>query len=461
MASDLHLHGDDPGGLERALAFLAHAHEQRVDAVFLLGDVFRAWLGAPSLRDSGLRPVLDALAGLVRAGVRVVLTHGNHDFLMGAELERELGLEVHTDGLEVAFGGLRTRLLHGDAFCTRDSGYQRLHRVLRHPLARGLWGALPARGLQIVAERLLGSAHRSTSHKPPEVMAHVDAEVARVLARGFDAVVCGHVHAARDARLPMPGGHGRLLVMADFETTGSHVEWDGHALRLHGFDGRFAPPAGPVVTIDGPAGCGKSSVSRLLARRLGWVRLDSGALYRTVAAEALRWGLGVADPELGTLARSLMLATDAHGRVLLDGRHVPDERLRGPAVSASVSAVSAVPAVREALLPVQRRVARGVPGLVAEGRDMATVVFPDPARAVYLDARPEVRAARRLGQGQAEGRDLAQVGRALAERDRRDSGRTLAPLSVAPGAVVLDTSDMTLEQVVEQLVRLVRPQGRA
>jgi len=461
FASDLHLRGADPAGVARACAFLEHAAEQGVDALFLAGDVFAAWLGPPSLAEPGLAPFLDGLARLASAGVRVVLVHGNHDFLLGPELERSHGVELAGVGLDVALGGLRVRIEHGDGFCTRDHDYIKLHRVLRHPLARALWGALPGAALRRVARRLTDVSDVSTSAKPAEVMAMVDETVAATLGRERDVIVCGHVHAARDVRLPVPGGSGRLLVMADFESTGSHAVFADGELQLVPFDDRFAAPPGVVVTLDGPAGSGKSSVARQLAAELGFLQLDSGALYRAVTAVALARGLSAEDPGLPELVQGLSLATDRQGQVLLDGRVLPDQRLREPAVSAAVSPVSAVPAVREALLGVQRRAAWGVPGLVAEGRDMATVVFPDARHRFYLDARPEVRAARRLAQSSAEGASLEQVSAALSARDARDSTRPIAPLAVAPGAEVLDTSELTLEQVLAELAARVRaaPQG--
>jgi cytidylate kinase len=456
FASDFHLHGGAPGGVSRARAFLALAREQDVDAVFLLGDVFAAWLGPSSLDDPGLAPFLDDLAALTREGRTVVMVHGNHDFLMGPELERTLGVVVAGEGTDVALGGRRVRVEHGDAFCTRDRGYIRLHRVLRHPVTRALWAVLPRAALDAVARSVTSASDVRTSAKPLAVMAMVDAAVVDRLARDRDLMVCGHVHAARDVELPVPGGTGRLVVMADFETTGSHAIYRDGELQLVRHDRRFAAPPGPVVTLDGPAGSGKSSVARALAARLGFVQLDSGALYRAVTVEALRRGLGPGSAGLGALAESLTLATDRQGRVLVAGRPMADELLRSPEVSAAVSAVSADRGVRTALLEVQRRAAWGARGLVAEGRDMATVVFPDAPHRFYLDARPEVRAARRLGQSRSEGASLEEVEAALTARDTRDAGREVAPLAVAPGARVLDTSELAFDQVVEQLALAIQ-----
>ncbi len=457
FASDFHLDRRDPDGVDRALRLLAAVRDDGADALFLLGDVFKAWLGPPSLEDPGLRPFLDGLRETVAAGVRVALVHGNHDFLMGPELEGACGVEVHAEHLDVALGGRHVRLLHGDAFCTRDVDYHRLHRVLRSRSARWLFRALPKATLESLADRLVHEATRTTGHKTREEMAIVDAEVAAVFDRGVDVVVCGHVHEARDARLPGEGGERRLVVMADFERSGCHARWVDGRLVLHRVDARFRRPV--VVAIDGPAGSGKSSVSREVAERLGFLRLDSGALYRTVTSRVLARGLDPETADLGAVARALDLAVGPDGGVLLAGLPVDDALLRSPEVSAAVSRVSADPGVRAALLPVQRAAARVGAGLVAEGRDMATVVFPDAAVSVYLDARPEVRARRRLAQGSQEGGTVEEVVAALTARDARDSGRDVAPLAEAPGAVRLDTSDLTREEVVERLVGLAVAAG--
>ncbi|MCB9899182.1 MAG: (d)CMP kinase [Planctomycetes bacterium] len=461
LASDMHLAGDEPEGVARACDLLLRARDEQVDAIFLLGDVFRAWLGTASLSDPGLRPFLDALADATAHDVRVVLVHGNHDFMLGAELGA-LGVEVVPRALDVACGGRRVRLLHGDAFCTLDVGYHRLHRVLRHPVVEGVFRRMPARALRRMADALLHGASRTTSAKPLSRMDIVDDAVREVFAEGVDVVVCGHVHRARDARLAHPGGEGRLVVLADFETRGSHAWWREGEIELVPDDATLACSRPPVVAIDGPAGSGKSTVARRLAERLGWLRLDSGALYRAVTLCARREGLALDDAAaLGALAARLDLRFDPSGHVLLDGRPIADAELRSPAVSAAVSPVSAAPGVRAALLDAQRQVAWMGRGLVADGRDMATVVFPDAVLSVFLDARPEVRAARRLAQGSGEGRSLGQVEAALLERDERDRSRAAAPLAVAEGAWVLDTSEMTVDEVVERLAERVQERLRS
>ncbi len=452
--SDLHLHGGDPAGVERALRRVRDARDEGADALFVLGDAFLAWLGPASLRDAGLRPFLDELADAAAAGMRVVLFHGNHDFLLGRDVEQALGVEVAGAALDVTLGGLRARLLHGDAICTRDVSYHRLHRVLRGRAFRSTFLALPLAARTAVRDRLLAAANRGTATKPQEVMAMVDERVAQELARGADVLLAGHVHRARDATFP---GGGRLVVLGDFESTGSHAVFRDGRLQLLARDARYQHAPGAVVAIDGPAGCGKSSVAGALARRLGFGRLDSGAVYRAVTARVLSAGLRPGSPDVERLARSLLLEVEQDGRVILDGLPVPEEVLRGGAVSEAVSPVSADPALRQVLLEVQRAAARRFRGLVADGRDMATVVFPEAVVSVYLDARLEVRARRRWQELRGTGHTLEDVCEQLAQRDDRDRGRATAPLAMAERATLLDTSDLTLEQVVECLLLLVRP----
>jgi cytidylate kinase len=461
--SDLHLHGGDPAGVQRAVRFVADARAQDADALFVLGDAFLAWLGAPSLRDAGLAPFLGALADAAAAGVRVVLFHGNHDFLLGPEIEAALGVEVAGDSLDVTLRGQRARLVHGDVFCTRDIAYQRLHRVLRARAVRAGMLALPLSAREAVRDRLLHSSARGTAKKSQATMAMVDEAVVQTLATGPDVIVAGHVHRARDAVFDVGGRPGRLVVMADFESTGSHATWLDGQLRLHPRDARYQHAPGPVIAIDGPAGSGKSSVAAALARRLGFGWLDSGAVYRAVTARVLAAGLRPGTPETAALARGLLMEVEGNGHVSVDGREVPDELLRGPEVSAAVSPVSAQPELRGALMEVQRAAARRFPGLVADGRDMASVVFPDALLSFYLDAPLAVRARRRWEQVGGAAGAPEEVERQIAERDARDRGRPVAPLHVATGARVLDTRDLTLDQVVERLEREVRaalaPQG--
>ncbi len=216
----------------------------------------------------------------------------------------------------------------------------------------------------------------------------------------------------------------------------------------------------PVLTIDGPSGAGKGAVSARVAEALGWHLLDSGAVYRAVALAAVDAGLD-ADDEAALVELCEGLELDfARGEggvsVLLAGKPV-DQRLRSEEVSVMASQVAALPRVRSALLDLQRRFRRA-PGLVADGRDMGTVVFTDAPYKVFLEASVEERANRRYKQLKEQGESVKflRLFRDLEERDRRDRERAVSPTVPADDAVVIDSTDLGLEQVVDQVLALVR-----
>ena len=217
-----------------------------------------------------------------------------------------------------------------------------------------------------------------------------------------------------------------------------------------------------IVAIDGPAGAGKSTVSKLLARRLGLSFVDSGALYRTVALSARRQGIATDDDQaLAALVgriRIFFKATVDENRVYLDGEDVSAE-IRTPEISLLASAVSARPVVRAGLLGLQRRLALEAPvGAVLEGRDIGTVVFPDADLKFFLEASPDVRARRRYEELFQKGTEssLDAVLADQTKRDRNDASRAVAPLKPADDAVWVDSSGLPLSEVVQQLERVIR-----
>ncbi len=215
---------------------------------------------------------------------------------------------------------------------------------------------------------------------------------------------------------------------------------------------------GILIAIDGPAGSGKSTVARAVAWRLGVVNLNTGAAYRAAALLALRENVDLADGEgLAALARRVGL--DPEG-ASIDGTRVGEPELRSPDVSAAASKVSAHAPLREVLLPVQRAAAekaRGQGGAVVEGRDIGTVVLPDAELKVYLSAAPEERARRRAYQTGREG-ELDRIRAAIARRDRQDSEREISPLKPAADALVLDTTSLSLEEVISRVLGLANEQ---
>lgn len=216
----------------------------------------------------------------------------------------------------------------------------------------------------------------------------------------------------------------------------------------------------PVITIDGPGGSGKGTVSALVAQALGWIMLDSGALYRVVAYAALEKSVPLDDTQsLQQIARNLDIRFEASNAGSETQVYLGDENvtraIRTEQAGDAASQVAVVPAVREALLQRQRDFQQ-MPGLVADGRDMGTVVFPGAKLKIYLTASAEERAKRRHKQLMEKGvnvnlRDLFDE---ITERDRRDSERSTAPLKAADDAVLLDTTDMSIQQVVDEILQL-------
>jgi cytidylate kinase len=219
-----------------------------------------------------------------------------------------------------------------------------------------------------------------------------------------------------------------------------------------------------IITIDGPAGSGKSTVSRLLAARLGYLYLDTGAMYRAVALQARRKNVDLKDTEkISSICRELDIhfkTLDGATRLFLGTEDV-SAAIRSPEMDMLSSAVSAIKEVREAMTVLQRKMAEHGE-VVAEGRDMGTVVFPDAECKFFIDADPGVRAGRRYRERQERGESVSRqaVEKELKKRDDQDMTRTLAPLVPAKDAILLDTTTLTVEEVVEKMVKTIEGEDK-
>jgi len=212
----------------------------------------------------------------------------------------------------------------------------------------------------------------------------------------------------------------------------------------------------PVLTIDGPGGSGKGTVSQRVARVLGWHYLDSGALYRVVGLLAHDQGVALDDESAVSAIADTMQIEFVDGEATLGGGAL-ESLIRTEEAGERASRVASLPGVRDALMSWQRRCAR-LPGLVADGRDMGTVVFPDAACKIYLTASAEARAKRRFNQLRLKGFDvnIRRLFEEITERDQRDAGRAVSPLRPARDAFLLDSTDLTIDQVVEEVLEQVK-----
>ena len=215
-----------------------------------------------------------------------------------------------------------------------------------------------------------------------------------------------------------------------------------------------------VIAIDGPSGVGKSTLGKALARRFGYLFIDSGAVYRAVGRKALDGGVALTDATaVARIARDADIRLEGdpdHLRVFLDGREVT-EAIRLPDASRASSIVATIPEVREAVVHKLRQMSRAG-GVVMDGRDIGTKVFPDAQVKLFLEAAPDVRAARRFLEERERGRDVTieQINAELEERDRRDRQRAATPLVKAPDAILIDTSSMPLDRVIERVLEIIQ-----
>ncbi len=215
-----------------------------------------------------------------------------------------------------------------------------------------------------------------------------------------------------------------------------------------------------AVAIDGPAGAGKSTIAKAVSRELGWVYVDTGAMYRAMAVYFLRKGIDAKDAEKISAAAADAFVTldyvDGVQQVFLNGENVTG-KLRTEAVGNMASASSVYPAVRTKLVELQRKLAETRP-VVMDGRDIGTVVLPDAAAKIYLTASVEVRAQRRYQELAEKGQtpDIKEIAKDIAERDYRDMHRETSPLKQAEDAVLVDTSDMTIPEVIDRILNIVR-----
>lgn len=211
-----------------------------------------------------------------------------------------------------------------------------------------------------------------------------------------------------------------------------------------------------VVAIDGPAGAGKGTITKKVGEKLGLINIDTGAMFRCVTLNMIQENIGIEEETaIQELLEKIEIDMKENGAFFLNGEEVT-KKIREDEVNNLVSPVSVIPIVRKKLLELQRRVAEGKK-VIMEGRDIGTVVFPDADVKIYLDATPEERARRRVKQNQEKGIlcSYEEVLKGIMDRDQRDSSREIAPLKQAEDAIYIDSSDMTIEEVVEKIIGLI------
>ena len=490
FVSDVHLEPQAPDRAERFLNWLEALDPSR-DQVWILGDLFDLWVADRQRKLPFYEEITKVLARVTAAGLRVSFVHGNRDFLVGRRFERSTGVAVFADPIVRELGDRRFLLTHGDLLCASDLAYQRLRRVLRSPGVRLLAALLPLRAIFSVGRVLRRKSDDAVHRKSESVLSPpVEAILAAAQEHRCDAVVFGHLHSASHRRLRGDGGEVESVVLGAWEEGTSHAVLERGRVELFvassgsdrgfgdaglspipiengngpggraGADSELEGATGPgrgesrrrVVTIDGPAGAGKSTVARRLAEKLSFDFLDTGAMYRAVTSRVLESGVDPADEAsvAEVLARTELDWTSA-GELRVDGSVVGSE-IRSAAVTGAVSRVSAHPAVREAMVGLQRALAERR-DLVAEGRDMGSVVFPDADIRFYLDADVAERARRRAAELAARGESVDEeaLRAAIEARDQADRTRAESPLRRVPGMETVDTTGLAPDEVVAKL----------
>jgi len=423
---------------------------------------------------------MEALASCTKRGITVEIVPGNRDFLLDRSFTERTGARLYPEGFVGLAAGRRVLFVHGDTLCTKDIGYQRLRRILRSKPVRWVAPRVPLALGSSIARKLRRESVRALAGKlPDEKSIQRDAVVAAARAGRCATLVSGHAHEFRDERLEgdirfvvvdaFGGARDLLRVDEKGEVTvaesgiGMRAEASGGTTQsapgtqrvATGAVGARSPRARLEICIDGPAAAGKSTVAKQVASALGLTFLDTGAMYRAVTLAVIERGV---DPHDGAacarVARATTLTFDAAGAILIDGR-AGEPAIRSREVTDLVSHVSAHPAVRAAVVPLQRTESERRGGIVAEGRDIGSVVFPEAEFKFYLDASAEERARRRVRELGTPAEYEATLAR-LRERDHLDSTRADSPLMVADGAIVIPTDGLDARAVADLMLQRIR-----